>query len=469
MPKAGSHSSRFHLVATYVSLVCIVLHVTLHAAAGGLAQIARIVRPARLVIAPPPPDLAELLAQQLAKNAKAAARPTAGPSPPGNDASPRAVRPPQNSTRLNAHPLATALAVGLAVAGLGLGVERGTRETLHLQHIPREAAPVLDGEISDATWSKTSPVSVLTTQGGDFGGTHQSNVVVRAVHDGEFAYFAFIWDDPTRSLKHEPWVKRDGRWFLVKTIDGAGKPVDFYEDKFSVLLTPPALPLIGAAIHLGRQPLAGKPGGESGRGLHYTISGVIADVWQWRASHSGPKGYIEDCGFGGPAPSASAGEPYSGGFALDKGEQPPFSDNAEPEAGTGEIRPARLPVDLARLRGSMGRISSAPSESEEKSARWWMLQSQTEPYSPERDATIPDGTVIPGVVMLDNPDLPRDRVQGIARWAGGRWTLELARRLYTDDPADTPIKTGSMLWVAAFDHAELRHTRHLRPFTLEVD
>ena len=80
-----------------------------------------------------------------------------------------------------------------------------------------------------------------------------------------------------------------------------------------------------------------------------------------------------------------------------------------------------------------------------------MLQSQTEPYSPERDATIPDIPVIPGVVMLDNPDLPRDRVQGIARWAGGRWTLELARRLYTDDPADTPIKTGSMLWVAAFD------------------
>ena len=96
--QGGQPLLTIHLVATYVSLVCIVLHVTLHAAAGGLAQIARIVRPARLVIAPPPPDLAELLAQQLAKNAKAAARPTAGPSPPGNDASPRAVRPPQNST-----------------------------------------------------------------------------------------------------------------------------------------------------------------------------------------------------------------------------------------------------------------------------------------------------------------------------------------------------------------------------------
>ena len=25
---------------------------------------------------------------------------------------------------------------------------------------------------------------------------------IRAVHDGTWAYFLFLWDDPTRSLKH---------------------------------------------------------------------------------------------------------------------------------------------------------------------------------------------------------------------------------------------------------------------------
>ncbi len=67
------------------------------------------------------------------------------------------------------------------------------------------------------------------------------------------------------------------------------------------------------------------------------------------------------------------------------------------------------------------------------------------------------------------PETSRDSIRGVARWAAGRWTLEVARRIYTGSQYDVPIKTGTLMWVAAFDHSEKRHTRHLRPFRLEVD
>ena len=98
-----------------------------------------------------------------------------------------------------------------------------------------------------------------------------------------------------------------------------------------------------------------------------------------------------------------------------------------------------------------------------------MKYSETEPYAPALDATIPDGTVIPSIVVPDSLEAAPDSIRGVARWASGRWTLEIVRRLYTGSPHDIAIKTGVFMWVAAFDHAEKRHTRHLRPFRLEVE
>ena len=44
----------------------------------------------------------------------------------------------------------------------------------------------------------------------------------------------------------------------------------------------------------------------------------------------------------------------------------------------------------------------------------------------------------------------------------------LARRLKTGSAYDVVIEDGVLLWVAAFDHTEKRHTRHLRPFELKL-
>ena len=40
-------------------------------------------------------------------------------------------------------------------------------------------------------------------------------VEVRAVHDGDKVYFAFRWEDPTRSLRRLPMIKKEDGWHII--------------------------------------------------------------------------------------------------------------------------------------------------------------------------------------------------------------------------------------------------------------
>ena len=92
-----------------------------------------------------------------------------------------------------------------------------------------------------------------------------------------------------------------------------------------------------------------------------------------------------------------------------------------------------------------------------------------EAQQPERDAQIPTGTVIPGLIVTGPRTGDRADIRGAARWLAGRWSLEAARRLDTHSPYDVPIVTGIFLRVAAFDRSQIRHTRHVRPIRIEVE
>ena len=454
---AGQAVLDVHRLCGWFCCACVTAHVVLHACFGGIQQILRIVKPSRLRVPEPPPDLAELLAEQLQRRSSMS--------------DPNASLDPRDVGYLHAHPLATSLGVVLMVVGLACGSETLTRPVLTIAAIAKEEAPRIDGDLSDPVWAKAVIASVVTTQGGDFGGTHQSHVEIRAVHDGEFAYFAFTWEDPTRSLKHTPLVKDQAGWHVASTRSDLADESVYNEDKFAVLLSPSVFPLIGAAIHLANVPLSGKPAASSGRGLHYTPDGSILDVWQWRASHQGAGGHVDNCHIGAPRDTVAEGEvQYSGGFAVDPGPSSYESNFPVGAASVGKgLRPRRLPRDLAAIKQAMGRISDATNESESENARWWMSRSESVPYSPISDAAVPLGTVIPGIIMLDTQGIQRDDLAGFGRWAAGRWTLEIVRRLNTGSAYDVEIKNDVLMWVAAFDHSEKRHTRHLRPFRLRLE
>jgi Ethylbenzene dehydrogenase/Prokaryotic cytochrome b561 len=493
---SGYDVAMLHWVGTWVILAFVVLHVLTQYKSGGVAQLLRIFRPSALPPPPPRLDAAELLGMLAEQSARAAKfeHPGAPPEVPSHplqphtearhdrtrDDRPREAGPAPRSRNptLQANAFVVAVAAAFTGASLLVATDRLTVDSVQIRRINPADAPVLDGDTSDRAWRNVKPFSLLTGEGGNFDGKGEARIEIRAVHDGTYAYFLFTWQDSTRSLKQLPLVKEADGWHLLHSGFQLGDEHQYNEDKFSVLLTTMDVTLAGGrTFHPGPQPVANAPATMSGRGLHYTEAGY-ADVWQWKAT-SGAAGWMDDAHFGppiDPTPMQAANVvPYKGGFATDPGAAN-YRDNFAVEADTSGgprrsrlVAPLRLPKVVAATTDAMGDIDLDPNHGESDGARWFMTDQDSVPYSTDADALIPIGTVIPGVIMGGEFSGDRADVRCAARWASGLWALEVKRRLDTTSKFDVPIRSGVFMRVAAFDHSQIRHTRHVRPIRIEVE
>ena len=495
----GYDAAAVHWYSMWATLVFVALHILTHFKIAGWSQLLRIFRPAALPPLPKELDAVELLtmlaeqsaepASSLAPDIEVTTRPRSAAQPP-NDIPRRASNAQSRLARagrgerngaglrphtLQANPLVVAAAVAMTGTSLILAADRLNVDRLEIRRIDHADAPILDGDTSDRAWRKAVPFLVTTSSGGNFDGRGETRVEIRAVHDEKWAYFLFVWDDPTRSLKHFPLVKEADGWRVLHDGLENGDEHEFHEDKFSVLLTPADLTLAGdRTFHAGSRPIEGAPETMTGRGLHFSTAGY-ADVWEWKAT-SGSTGWMDDAHFGPPVqPTPMQARhiiPYKGGFAPDPGAAN-YADNFTIEedvlGGRRLIAPLRLPSDLAATAAGLGRVDFDQNHGDEDGSRWFMTESDSIPYSAAEDAKIPVGTTIPGVIIAGEFTGDRADVRCAARWASGRWALEVARRLDTGSEYDVPIKTGVFMRVAAFDHSQIRHTRHVRPIRLEVE
>ncbi|HXX09165.1 MAG TPA: ethylbenzene dehydrogenase-related protein [Pseudolabrys sp.] len=501
-----------HWLGMWVVCAYLFAHVLAHWKVGRARQLLRIFRPSRLLPPPPkfdPVELLELLDQPAARPADfrpprarhleqerrdlEAFRRFAPPKDrfssarvapssrhfPGeqHDATQGPGRSRQRGFVVQSNPLVVAMAVAIAATSLMVTAQLETSDTLEIRRVEASKAPIIDGDTSDRVWRDTKPVYLLTGHGDNFDGKGETTIEIRAVHDGQWAYFLFAWDDPTRSLKQLPLLKTPDGWRLLHEGFEAGEEHAYNEDKFAVLLTKLDVVLAGdRTFHASAEPLDGKPRTISGRGLHYTEQpGLFVDVWEWKATSTGSAGFMDDVYFGPPAePTVAQAEgkfPYRGGFAADPGTAS-YRDNFavdDAQEYSKVVRPLRLPKDLAAMIAALGEIDLDPNHGESAGARWYMTEEESLPYSRERDARIPIGTVVPGVIVSGSYSGDRADVRCAARWAAGRWALEVRRRLDTGSRYDVPISTGTFMRVAAFDHTQISHTRHVRPVRLEVE
>lgn len=456
-----------HRHAVWFCIVFPIAHVLCHFLAGGAEQVLRILRPARLVIPPPPPDVLTMLADhvQLVDSLKQGNQPTP------EDLAAISELPPATGRK----PLLTSLIIGGSVVALGLATQIQTGRILvvpSIESLGQFGAPVIDGDVSDAVWAMVPPLGLLTSQGANFKPERQSWIEIKAVRDQSKIYISVIWEDQTRSLRHLPLLKRQGGWQVVRSVTPSSREEIFYEDQFSLLLSAPTVPIVGPAIHLSPRPLDGYPPSSTGRGMHYLENGAVSDVWLWRASHVGPTAMLEDARFGQPlAPTPgqlSGAEPYRGGYAPDEGPSC-FADNhALSQSPEQVVVPLRLPKDISWMALGVDDAHASADISDPEDARYWMSNSESEPYTPDLDQRFPEGSIIPGIIMTCVPSGDRADLSGQALWAAGRWTLEVVRALDTNSTQDVPIASGTLVWLAAFDHAATRHTRHIRPIELHL-
>ncbi|MGJ4963629.1 ethylbenzene dehydrogenase-related protein [Bradyrhizobium sp. HKCCYLRH3061] len=509
---SGYVTMMIHWYATWVIPAFVVLHVLVHFSIGGKMQLYRVFRPAPLPPPPPKLDPVELLTMLVEQSEKLeeAEAPPKRPAPAARPAArepmpaprrmeeplrarseprvpPGRMRPPPapakgNSRRRNpsfqSNPFMVAIAAAIVIGSAMFAADYYAEDTVTVYRIATSDAPTLDGDSSDRVWRNIQPHMVTTNQGDNFDGTGESRVWIKAAHDGTWVYFLVIWEDPTRSLKQLPLIKKADGWHLLQNGFDKGDENDFNEDKFSLLFT--TLPITLAAdrtFHMSSQPMPDKPPTLSGRGIHYTPApNLYADAWLWKATSGGPTGWMDDDHFGPPAeptPDQVKGlTPYKGGFAPDPGTAN-YSDNfvIDREAarlGNRGVRPKRLPKDVAAMTAAMGEINLDPNIGESEGARWFMTEAESVPYSAEADAQTPIGTVVPGVLVSGEFTGDRADIRCAARWAAGHWTLEIARKMDTKSKYDVPIKNGVFMRVAAFDHTQIRHTRQIRPMRLEV-
>ena len=418
-----------HSTAAFLTLGYIPVHVLSHYLMGGVWQLLRIVRPVPLVL----------------------------------------------TRTMRSRPLLLGTAGGIAMVAAIAATDWTTRDMLVMRRVP--AAPDPGLLLDDPVWRTAIPVRVRTSQGINLGGTGESLVEIRAVHDGGRAYFAFHWEDPSRSVRRLPLVKRADGWHHIGNNPYIDDVTDFYEDKFAVIFSTSAAFGSGGIAHFGNKPIADMPGSRNGRGLHYT-DGHMVDMWQWKPSRGGLNGHVDDMYIGPPrAPTeneASQLARYQAGYWGDPGNAY-YIYNFE-ALRPSEYKPGmpvhikRLPKDLAATQHAMGRWNPDPDASVDDGSRWWMTEEDSVPYSPSADARIPLGTIIPGVLHIGDYTGDRADVSAAAHWQAGHWTLIASRALKTGSRYDQDFVPGRALylWVAVFDHTQTRHTRHARPVRLVV-
>ena len=499
---AGRTMVEAHWLGMWAILAYVATHVLSQWWLGGKVQLLRILRPAKLVPPPPPFDPAEVLellarekaargqvykdqvfmdeapSDQPARRVRAdrslpADRPHVAPPRPPASGRPR---PRGRHQVLQANPFMVSAAAALVGIGFLITLERTTTDTLYIYRVDPAEAPIVDGETSDPIWRRVPAVTVLTEHGGSFKDRGETSVTIQAVHDGTYAYFLFVWDDPTRSLKQLPLRKTQKGWQLLHDGFEYADERSYNEDKFAVLFTKLDAVLAGdLTFHAGPEPAAGKPRTLSGRGLHYTTGEKLyVDVWQWKATSTNPSSYCDDDHFGPPGEGTKAQydgtASYRGGFAPDPG-QANYQHNFAllwPSAYAQGVTPRRLPKNLTEITAALGHIDLDPEHGESEAARWYMTEEESVPYSGELDRLIPEGTIIPGVILSGKFSGDRADVRCAGRWAAGRWALEAVRRMTVDSPYDVALASGTYMRVAAFDHNQIRHTRHVRPLRLVV-
>ena len=375
-----------------------------------------------------------------------------------------------------AKPVWLSLLVAIPVTGALAAVDWGTRDQLVATAL---RAPLdMTKLLADPAWAAAKPVFIHTAQGANLGGGGESLVEIRALHDAEKIYFAFRWEDPTRSVARLPMIKQTDGWHMLGNAADKMDVTDMYEDKFSVIFTQSDAFGDGGIAHLGIQPVDGKPKAMNERGLHYTTDGTYIEMWQWKATRGGVLGYMDHQYMGpprDPTPGEAAGKDrYQGGYwNYDGGAPYIYNYVSEPPGGyKGPVVVKYLPKDLtAMIAAENGPVTHAEDQVREDQ-QYWMYIEDTIPYSKEADDKIPIGTILPGVVLKDRGAYTgkRGAVRVVPKWADGHWTMIASRDMKKDDKIDQDMTPGAHMnmYVAVYDHTQTRHTRHQRPVRLTV-
>ena len=343
------------------------------------------------------------------------------------------------------------------LAGIGVFIF-DQNKSLSFQVLPLEHSDfiAIDGQDSEPFWQNIKWKTVNTYGGANFNNGHTPVEIKIASNDVE-SYFLFRWQDETKSLTHLPLVKLNQQWQVKQQGFHTFNETRYYEDKFAVLLSQSCDHGGDGTAHLGKSPIKGKPANWHGKGYHGALDGRVRDLWHWKALRTNDMVQMDDNVIAAPRSAKSGDRRYTAGYFADGKESGAYVMNWL-WYGKNKVIPKRLPLPEYQ------HMYRADNQHIEQAVLPWFSST---PYKPLLD-TYPEGTLLSSVLYRSNRfEGDRGDVTAKGHWQDGYWTLEVARRNKTGSDYDVALEEGVCIWVAAFDHAQIAHTRHQRPLKLD--
>lgn len=296
---------------------------------------------------------------------------------------------------------------------------------------PPQSASV---DVTQLPWEQARPVTAHLVNGNGLD-AGQTEVTLRALHNGDELFLLAEWNDPTEERRYTPWKRTAAGWEHLKS--NAKDESVYYEDKFSMMF--PIQPdwrfeQAGCALYC-------HAGGGNPYGFKY--SDRLVDEWHWKAVRSDPVGQVDDRYVTHPESETK----LSGRHNDPEEEGGGYKPNGSPD----QAHPSFLPGDPSdTLLGAIRKEHAVE-------------------YTEQQAAAIPPGTLIPGMMCApfrgDRGDLKCQSTHH-----NGRWSLVLRRKLDTGSEFDVQFKPGGSyaFSCAAFDHTSKRHAYSFAVFRLLI-
>lgn len=346
--------------------------------------------------------------------------------------------------------MSVAILASLALVGNAFAKEPAPKDKpKELKPVPvtavmAAAAPKVDGDASDAIWKTAPVVKFAAVNGANFKGG-KTNGTLQVAYDKENLYMLVTYDDPTNSVRRSPYQKQaDGSWVMLKDPEDKGGDNDvYYEDKLAVLWninnSIVGFERFGCAISChGGEP--GKPYGNK----YLEEAGEIGDMWHMKGVRTAPvgqldDGYLDHTRFD-PEKAKSAGrklDPKTGG-----GYEDVKLVNGKPEFMNKDGKPAN------------------------KGGTYWIKVEDKVAFD---DAKFKAGDEVSSIIIAPFVG-DRGDVAFASKWAKGKWTMEISRKLVTGSKFDVQfddLKKTYGFGIAPFDNAQVRHAYVEAPLLLQ--
>lgn len=309
------------------------------------------------------------------------------------------------------------------------------------------AAPTLDGDASDAAWKAAPVVKVNAIKGVNFkDNLGNTSGTIQAAYTADTLYLLVTYDDPTHSVRRSPYQKQaDGSWIKVKDPDDKGGDNNkYYEDKLALIWN------IGKSItgfdeKFGCQAVchAGEPGKPYGN--KYTDEeGELGDIWHLKGVRGGFNlGQIDD--------------QYLDHTRFDPEKAKEAGRKNEPKTGGG--------YEDVKLVNGKPEFMNKDGKAANKGGTYWIRAEDKVPFD---DSKFVAGDEV-AAITIDPFTGDRGDIKTAVKYANGKYTVEIARKLVTGSKFDVQFDDLAKIYgfsVAFFDNAQVRHAYVQEPLHL---